>query len=371
MFLSSRSLESSREDRCNYIKSCAQFLTHSKTSVSTGAYQWLFSIIIVTQWGNLKQKKYPQLSANTMGPASGIMQIQYSILSLDLLKSFPVLSTIICWLFIYAVIRQAGLHLLQQKFSLYICMISDRKLYSVKGFLIFGTEIPVIFLTFTMNKVYPVIQAFGTQRCTTMQMTPGDIPQSNIYLVLYNFCLFHMSCLLPQVPVRFLRSRNLHLMQRLVCTKFIRERARDHTQGRDGKKRKQNWAEGKLGLWNGLTATLSQPSGSFEPGRLLQSCHKLSQCCWAFTYPCRSVIGRGLSQELRAWPWVGWLSSAKVAPYEGWQSKSLIPEEGSEWCITASTTYILFPKRQIQGSSPSDLPVIFMFYHEIANACVK
>ena len=43
-----------------------------------------------------------------------------------------------------------------------------------------------------MNKVYPVIQAFGPQRCTAMQMTPGDIPQSSIYLVLNNFCLFYM-----------------------------------------------------------------------------------------------------------------------------------------------------------------------------------
>lgn len=36
MFLSSRSSECSREDKCNYIKFFAQFWTHSKTLVSTG-----------------------------------------------------------------------------------------------------------------------------------------------------------------------------------------------------------------------------------------------------------------------------------------------------------------------------------------------
>lgn len=80
-------------------------------------------------------------------------------------------------------------------------MINGKKLYSIKGYLIFETEIPIIFLTFILNKMYPVIQPFGAQRCTAMQMEPGDIPQSSIYLVLHSFVFF--ACLLSPFPTSF------------------------------------------------------------------------------------------------------------------------------------------------------------------------
>ena len=80
-------------------------------------------------------------------------------------------------------------------------MISGKKLYSIKGYLIFETEIPIIFLTLIVNKMYPVIQPFGTQRCPAMQMAPGDTPQSSIYLVLHSF-VFSM-CLLSPFPTSF------------------------------------------------------------------------------------------------------------------------------------------------------------------------
>lgn len=72
-------------------------------------------------------------------------------------------------------------------------MISGKKLYSIKGSLIFETEIPIIFLTFIVNKMYPVIQPFGAQRCAAMQMAPGDIPQSSYLLSLTQFRLFCVS----------------------------------------------------------------------------------------------------------------------------------------------------------------------------------
>lgn len=84
------------------------------------------------------------------------------------------------------------------------------------------------FLDFIVNKMYPVIQPFGTQRCTAMQMAPGDIPQSSIYLVLHSF-IFSV-CLLSPFPTSFwcLLSQTPETQEsesgtEIMCMKFIGE----------------------------------------------------------------------------------------------------------------------------------------------------
>lgn len=67
---SSISLESGSEDRSNYIKYFAHFPMRSESSVFTGAYQLLFSIILVTQVGTGKMEEiHSNLSANTVTSA--------------------------------------------------------------------------------------------------------------------------------------------------------------------------------------------------------------------------------------------------------------------------------------------------------------